>query len=132
MIGIHKTTLGASALLLFGAARLDTQLLATRDTIITAPSKAPRTPLPSEAASAHIRKFSFIAYGDTRGRNDGKALQAEHGMVIESMLGTIKRAAAAHDPIRFVLQSGDAVVNGSIATMLKKRCRSVSLESACA
>ncbi len=89
-----------------------------RDTIITAPSKAPRTPLPSEAASAKVKKFSFIAYGDTRGRFDGTALQVEHGMVIESMLGTIKQAAGTPDAIRFVLQSGDAVVNGSLATML--------------
>ena len=81
------------------------------------PSLAPATPLPSEAASAGVTRFSFIAYGDTRGRHDGVELQAEHGLVIESMLATIKRAAAAGDPIRFVLQSGDAVANGSIAAM---------------
>ena len=80
-----------------------------------APSLAPATPLPSEAASAGVTKFSFIAYGDTRGRHDGVELQAEHGLVIESMLATIKRAAAAGDPIRFVIQSGDAVLDGSIA-----------------
>jgi hypothetical protein len=91
---------------------------AARDTIILAPSKAPRTPLPSERASAKVKKFSFIAYGDTRGRKDGTAVQYEHGMVVESMLGTIKQAAASGDPIRFVLQSGDAVVNGGIATQL--------------
>ena len=32
---------------------------------------APRVPLPSEAATAGVTKFSFIAYGDTRGRHDG-------------------------------------------------------------
>jgi len=101
-----------------GAQSPAAQAPAARDTIITAPSKAPRTPLPAEAASAKITKFSFIAYGDTRGRFDGTALQVEHGKVVESMLGTIKRAAAAKDPIKFVVQSGDAVVNGSFATML--------------
>ncbi|HEV7994572.1 MAG TPA: metallophosphoesterase [Gemmatimonadaceae bacterium] len=78
-------------------------------------SLAPVAPLPSEAATAGVTKFSFIAYGDTRGRHDGVELQAEHALVIESMLATIKRSAAAGDPIRFVLQSGDAVLNGSIA-----------------
>src|SRR6185436_2513915 len=74
---------------------------------------APRLPLPSEAASAGVTKFSFITYGDTRGRHDGTELQAEHGLVIASMIGTIKRARTSADSIRFVLQSGDAVVNGS-------------------
>ncbi|HKH93664.1 MAG TPA: metallophosphoesterase [Gemmatimonadaceae bacterium] len=75
---------------------------------------APRSPLPSEASTAGVTKFSFIAYGDTRGRHDGTQLQAEHQLVIESMIGTIKRARTSADSIRFVLQSGDAVVNGSI------------------
>jgi 3',5'-cyclic AMP phosphodiesterase CpdA len=86
--------------------------------MITAPTLAPRKPLPSEAATARVRKFSFIAYGDTRGRFDGTALQVEHGMVVESMLATIRKAAATADPIRFIVQSGDAVVNGSIAKQL--------------
>ena len=34
------------------------------------PIDAPSTPFPSEAASAGITKFSFIAYGDSRGGND--------------------------------------------------------------
>ena len=78
----------------------------------------PRTPLPPEAATAGITKFSFITYGDTRGRHDGVEVQAEHELVIESMLGTIKRAATSADPIRFVLQSGDAIQDGSIAKQL--------------
>ena len=82
------------------------------------PSLPPRTPLPPEAASAGITKFSFISYGDTRGRHDGEMLQAEHLLVIESMLTTIKRSATSGDPIKFVLQSGDAVVDGSIARQL--------------
>ena len=78
----------------------------------------PRNPLPSEAATARITKFSFIAYGDTRGRHDGVELQAEHQLVVESMLATIARSAAAGDSIRFVVQSGDAVVDGSVAKQL--------------
>lgn len=93
-------------------------VVAVRDTIITAPTLAPSKPLPSEAATAKVRKFSFIAYGDTRGRFDGTALQVEHGMVVASMLATIRKAAATPDPIRFIVQSGDAVVNGSMATQL--------------
>ena len=43
-------------------------------------------------------------------------------MVVDAMLGTIRRAAKTPDPIRFVLQGGDAVVNGSIATQLNVSC----------
>jgi hypothetical protein len=81
------------------------------------PILAPRRPIPPEAATAGMRRFSFIAYGDTRGRHDGAELQAEHQLVIEAMLNTIKRATTSADSIRFVLQSGDAVVNGSFAQM---------------
>ena len=109
---------GLVALSLASAATLGAQAPAARDTIITAPTRAPRTPLLSEAASAKIKKFSFIAYGDTRGRFDGTALQVEHGKVVESMLGTIKQVAGTGDAIRFVVQSGDAVVNGALATQL--------------
>jgi hypothetical protein len=42
-------------------------------------------------------------------------LQAEHQLVIEAMLTTMRRATTSADSIRFVLQSGDAVVNGSFA-----------------
>ena len=72
----------------------------------------PRTPLPAEAASAAVTRFSFIAYGDTRGRRDGVDPQYEHSLIVESMLQTIRRMENGPDPVRFVLQSGDAVVNG--------------------
>ena len=75
---------------------------------------APRVPLPSEGATDGVRRFSFIAYGDTRGRHDGTELQAEHKLVVESMIATIRRATTSADSIRFVLQSGDAVANGSL------------------
>jgi len=81
-----------------------------RDTVISI--QKPRYPLPAESASAHVTRFSFLAYGDTRGRNDGVSEQYEHSLVIESMLRTIKTMEDGPEPVRFVLQSGDAVVNG--------------------
>jgi hypothetical protein len=72
----------------------------------------PRTPLPSEAASAGVTRFSFIAYGDTRGRREGKDEQYEHNLVVETMLGTVKRLETTPFPVRFVLMTGDAVMNG--------------------
>src|SRR5262245_22627632 len=73
---------------------------------------APREPLPPEDKSANVTSFSFIVYGDTRGRRDGVDLQYEHSLVVDSMLATIKRLEKSSNPVRFVLQTGDAVVNG--------------------
>jgi hypothetical protein len=81
-----------------------------RDSVVAI--AAPRTPLPAESASAAVTRFSFIVYGDTRGRRDGTEVQYEHSLVVESMLRTIGRLRNGPDPVRFVLQSGDAVVNG--------------------
>ena len=75
----------------------------------------PTTPLPPEAASAGVTKYSFIAYGDTRGRRDGVAIQYEHSLIVDSMLAQIKKLQTTDYPVRFVLQSGDAVVHGQIA-----------------
>ena len=72
----------------------------------------PRNPIPPEAQTARVTRFSFIAYGDTRGRRDGIDTQYEHSLVVESMMATIKRMEGGPDPVRFVVQSGDAVVNG--------------------
>jgi len=80
------------------------------DTVLSI--QKPRNALPAEAASAKVTRFSFIAYGDTRGRRDGVNEQYEHSLVIESMLRTIKNMEDGPEPVRFVLQSGDAVVNG--------------------
>src|SRR5580704_18938066 len=77
--------------------------------------KPPGTPLPDEAQSRNVTKFSFISYGDTRGRRDGTAIQYEHSLVIDSMLGQIKKLGSTEYPVRFVLQSGDAVVHGQNA-----------------
>ncbi len=72
----------------------------------------PRTPLPPERESGSVSRFSFIVYGDTRGRRDGAEVQYEHSLVVESMLRTITAMERGPEPVRFVLQSGDAVVNG--------------------
>lgn len=74
--------------------------------------KPPATPLPDEAASRGVTKFSFVVYGDTRGRRDGVALQYEHSLIVDSMLAQIKKLQATDYPVKFVLQSGDAVQNG--------------------
>ncbi|MDQ2667508.1 MAG: metallophosphoesterase [Gemmatimonadota bacterium] len=89
---------------------------AAPDSIVA--SLPPKTPLVSEAASAGVTKFSFIAYGDTRGRHDGVQLQAEHQLVVESMLAMMKKPSTNADSIRFIVQSGDAVQNGAIARQL--------------
>jgi hypothetical protein len=73
---------------------------------------SPRNPLPTESASAGVTQFSFIVYGDTRGRRDGTAEQYEHSLIVDSALATIKRLSDSPTPVKFVLQTGDAVVNG--------------------
>jgi len=76
--------------------------------------KPPRTPLPSEEASAGAKQFSFIVYGDTRGRRDGYELQYEHSLIVNSVVAKIKDLRNTPFPVRFVLQTGDGVVNGRI------------------
>jgi len=78
----------------------------------------PKTPLPAESASAGVTKFSFVVYGDTRGRRDGWELQYEHSLIVNSVIDRIKKQEATPYPVRFVLQTGDAVVNGRIARQL--------------
>jgi 3',5'-cyclic AMP phosphodiesterase CpdA len=74
--------------------------------------KPPRNPLPPEGVSAGETRFSFIVYGDTRGRKDGVQLQYEHSIVVDSILAMIRRLENTPYPVRFVLQSGDAVIDG--------------------
>src|SRR5882672_3561305 len=81
---------------------------------------APVNPLPAEAASAGTTRFSFVVYGDTRGRRDGVQEQYEHSLIVDSMIATIKRLAGSPLPVRFVLQTGDAVVNGGDARQWNK------------
>ena len=73
---------------------------------------APKEPIPRESQSAGITKFSFIVYGDTRSSEDGVELQVVHGAVVQAMTDSIVHRRATADPIRFILQSGDAVVDG--------------------
>jgi hypothetical protein len=77
--------------------------------------RPPAIPLPSETKSQGVERYSFIAYGDTRGRQDGVAIQYEHSRVVDSMLTTIKTLQNTDYPVRFVLQSGDAVTDGRIS-----------------
>lgn len=75
----------------------------------------PATPLASEADTANVTKFSFVVYGDTRGRQDGTAIQYEHSNVMDAIIAQIKRQASTEFPTKFVLQTGDAVVQGQNA-----------------
>jgi|HubBroStandDraft_1064217.scaffolds.fasta_scaffold09878_1 hypothetical protein len=79
------------------------------------PISSPTTPLPPEVESRDVTRFSFIAYGDTRGRRDGTAIQYDHSMLVDSMLAQIKKLQGTPYPVRFVLQSGDAVLRGTDA-----------------
>ena len=75
----------------------------------------PKHPLPPEEASRGVSRFSFIVYGDTRGRRDGRELQYEHSLVVNGILSAIKKKDSTAFPVRFVIQTGDAVVNGGDA-----------------
>ena len=90
----------------------------TPDTNVVVPITPPRTPIPPEDATRNLTKFSFIAYGDTRGALDGTVVQYEHSLVVATMLRTIRARAATNDPIKFVVQSGDAVLDGRSANQL--------------
>ncbi|MFN7947251.1 MAG: metallophosphoesterase [Blastocatellia bacterium] len=108
-----------SFLLLFVCAAVNAQVAtpAQADEPVRA-IDAPKNPLPPEAASAGVTKFSFIVYGDTRGRRDGRELQYEHSLIVNSAIGRIKALENTDYPVRFVLQSGDAVLNGRVAAQL--------------
>ena len=93
--------------------QVPTRVSPSPDSVV--PIRAPAVPLPTEAASAGVTRFSFLVYGDTRGRRDGTDIQYEHWLIVESMIARIRSMASGPDPIRFVLQSGDAVVNGRYA-----------------
>jgi hypothetical protein len=95
---------------LYGVPRVGAQ-----DTERVLPITAPAAALPDENASSGVTKYSFIAYGDTRGRRDGVALQYEHSLIVDSMLKQIKQLQSTEYPVRFILQSGDAVQHGQNA-----------------
>lgn len=77
------------------------------------PIEPPRGPLPPEAASAGQRRFSFIAYGDARPSVDQAVPEVDHARVVDAILSKIASLAATPYPVRFVLQTGDAVYNGT-------------------
>jgi hypothetical protein len=87
------------------------------------PIDPPATPLDAESASAGVTKFSFIAYGDTRSSGladvpgDGDVVHPEHTRVMDAMIAKIHDLARTAYPVRFVLQSGDAVLRGQAAAM---------------
>src|SRR5262245_14904624 len=68
------------------------------------PIAPPATPLPPENQSSGANRFSFVVYGDTRGRRDGVALQHEHWLVVDAMLAQIQQLKTTPFPVRFVLQ----------------------------
>ncbi len=106
----------AAVLSLTGSLLLLSVIFATaQDAERVTPIAAPATPLPPEAKSAGVTRFSFIAYGDTRGRRDGVAIQYDHSILVDSMLQQIKKLKDTPYPVRFALQSGDAVQRGQEA-----------------
>jgi hypothetical protein len=91
------------------------------DDVEVRPIAPPSRPLPPEAATAGVKRFSFIAYGDTRSRGpnasgepieDGRILQTRHSLVVEAMVKATRRLASTPFPVRFVVSSGDAVLYG--------------------
>src|SRR5262249_58343276 len=84
------------------------------------PIAPPDRPLPSERETAGVTRFSFIVYGDTRSDSasapgvvpeDGQVLQREHAKVVSAMLRTTSVLASTNAPIKFVVLSGDAVLD---------------------
>jgi len=96
------------------------------DDIQVRPIAPPPRPLPPEAATARVKKFSFFVYGDTRsqgpGRSgepapDGHELQGPHAQVVDAMIAAARRLASTPFPARFVVSSGDAVLYGPNGAM---------------
>jgi hypothetical protein len=88
---------------------------------IVRPIQPPGKPLPSEAESAGVTKFSFFAYGDTRSASgpdgDGQVRNPEHARIVDLMLSKAKALSSTPFPLRFVAQTGDAVLRGPTADM---------------
>jgi len=99
----------AAVALLASAALLGVRSAAAFDPERVTPIAAPATPLPPEDQSRAVTRFSFIAYGDTRGHHDGTAIQAEHQLVVNSMLTRIKRAP-------------DHRLSGALHSAVRRRC----------
>lgn len=78
------------------------------------PIEPPAHPL-SESASAGVTRFSFVVYGDTRSgaTGDGSVVHPVHSALMDTMLTTIRARQHTDYPVRFVLQTGDAVLRGA-------------------
>ena len=79
------------------------------------PIRPPDQPFPAEQATAGVTRFSFIAYGDTRcdcGAGGGPEVQVEHERVVDLAVAKAEALASTPYPVRFAIQSGDAVYRG--------------------
>jgi hypothetical protein len=110
---------GAALVLALAAFVLITKTSAQQDLAdeIVRTLEPPRDPLPPESASAGVRKFSFIAYGDTRGARDGEVIHPDHAKLVDQMLAEMKKEATNGFPVKFVVQSGDGVLRGRVGRM---------------
>jgi hypothetical protein len=110
---VNNASLRAVGLLLasFGLLALSATRAEKETERVTA-IKPPTKPLPPEAESRGITKFSYVVYGDTRGRRDGIEVQYEHSLIVDAVLAQIRKLATTDYPVKFVLQSGDAVQDG--------------------
>ena len=99
----------------------------TADDVQVKPIDPPAHPLPAEAETARIKRFSFFAYGDTRSPGpqrgseepplDGRVVQGPHSAVVDAMIATAQQLASSRFPVRFVVSSGDAVLYGPTGKM---------------
>jgi hypothetical protein len=115
--------LGSAVILCSGAVAAWQGAPAAPAIVAVRPIAPPATPLPPESATAGVTQFSFIAYGDTRSGaepdvpGDGRILQAQHSRLVDLMLARAQALASTPHPIRFIVQSGDAVLRGQNGAM---------------
>src|ERR1700730_1642008 len=109
-----RRALQASLVVAGGAALPPRQLPAPQPPppwVAVKPIEPPVTPLPPEAASANVTRFSFIGYGDTRSGGlpgvpgDGDVVHPEHTRVVDRVIAKATELASTPFPLRFVLQS---------------------------
>src|ERR1051325_6491196 len=104
---------------------LCTAAVSAQTQTVVRPIQAPERPFPTEPESAGVTRFSFIAYADPRsacaiGATERGAPppppkpedQTEHARIVEAALAKVAALASTPYPIRFVVQSGDAVYRG--------------------
>jgi hypothetical protein len=85
---------------------------------VVRPIAGPLMPLPPEEATSRLEQVSLIVYGDTRGGpTDGITEHPIHAELMDQMLDVIRVRANTDRAIRFVLQTGDAVLRGNDAHM---------------